>query len=110
MPSGKRTAAQTDQPQWKGYLLLVLFAFFVSWQTPFVTLLQNHGVPQIGTVTMLFVSAAVVVNLAADLVKPRHGALGPAVLCEERVSRGVDARGPGLHSGLGQLMVAQLAI
>ena len=72
MPSGKRTAAQTEQPQWKGYLLLVLFAFFVSWQTPFVTLLQNHGVPQIGTVTMLFVSAAVVVNLV-DLFTGRIG-------------------------------------
>ena len=63
MPSGKRTAAQKEQPQWKGYLLLVLFAFFVAWQTPFVTILQNHGVPAIGTVTMTFVVAAVLINL-----------------------------------------------
>lgn len=47
----------------KGYLFLVLFAFFVAWQTPFVTILQNHGVPAIGTVTMTFVVAAVLINL-----------------------------------------------
>ena len=54
----------------KGYLFLVLFAFFVAWQTPFVTILQNHGVPAIGTVTMTFVVAAVLINLI-DLVTGR---------------------------------------
>ena len=49
----------------KGYLFLILFAFFVAWQTPFVTILQNHGVPAIGTVTMTFVVAAVLINLIA---------------------------------------------
>jgi drug/metabolite transporter (DMT)-like permease len=54
----------------KGYLFLILFAFFVAWQTPFVTILQNHGVPAIGTVTMTFVVAAVLINLI-DLVTGR---------------------------------------
>lgn len=56
--------------QWQGYLILVLFAFFVAWQTPFVTMLQNHGVPAIGTVTMSFVIAAGIINVI-DLVTGR---------------------------------------
>ena len=59
--------SRKETRQWKGILMLVLFAFFVAWQTPFARILQNHGVPQIGTVTMLFVLAAVLIN-AADLV------------------------------------------
>ena len=63
MASEKTAAINQETPKWKGYLLLVLFAFFVAWQTPFVTILQNHGVPAIGTVTMTFVVAAVLINL-----------------------------------------------
>lgn len=58
----------------KGNLLIVLFAFFVAWQTPFARILQDHGVPQIGTVTMLFVIAAVFVNVV-DLVRGKTAAI-----------------------------------
>jgi drug/metabolite transporter (DMT)-like permease len=68
--SGAATGAKKNSGMAKGYLFLVLFAFFVAWQTPFVTILQNHGVPAVGTVTMTFVVAAVLINLI-DLVTGR---------------------------------------
>lgn len=46
-----------------GYFFLILGAFLVSWQTPLAKIMQEHGVPAIGTVTMMYVAAAVLFNL-----------------------------------------------
>lgn len=68
------TTIKKEAPQWKGYLLLILAAFLVAWQTPFVTILQHRGVPAIGTVTMLFVVADVLINLV-DVFAGKIGAV-----------------------------------
>lgn len=67
-----QTAAEQKNKQWKGFLLLIIASFLVAWQTPFVTILQQRGTPAVGTVAMLFVVSAVLINLI-DLALGKAG-------------------------------------
>ena len=60
------------QRGWYGYLILIVGAFLVAWQTPLARILQDRGIPALGTVTMLFFVAAVLLNLI-EIVSGKAG-------------------------------------
>ena len=60
------------QRGWSGYLILIVGAFLVAWQTPLARILQDRGIPALGTVTMLFFVAAVLLNLI-EIVSGKAG-------------------------------------